>query len=1532
MNDRMKKALSVILCLALILGSGPLSGLGRLFNSYLPVHAQVYDSLTYEIRDGSAIITDCDDSVQGAVTVPQTLGGCPVTGIDPAAFCRCEQITKIIISAPVASIGDYAFSGCSSLTEISVPSTLKTVGDYAFSGCKSLVSADLPDGMESIGAYAFENCVSLTGFVLPEGISAVMEGTFFNCSAMVYAQISSGVTAIGKQAFYRCVSLCDLLIPEGLKAIGESAFGECLSLFGIYLPDSLAYIGGNAFKNCRSLTSMTLPDDVDTIGAYTFEDCVNLVGISFSDDLSDIGEGAFKNCLSLTGISLPDGLSVISKSAFEGCESLSSITIPSGVTDIGDYAFYKCASLPGISLPNGLSTLGTQAFAGCVGLADVTLPASLNVYGAGAFAGCTGISAFTISSGNQKYTVDNGVIYSVSGANLIQYPAGKTDVGFTFPGSVTGIRDYAFYGSKYLQSVTMTNNIKYIGVSSFADCKRLISASLSTKLLTVNYMAFNGCDRLVSINIPNITSVYNYAFGYCGSLNAVYVGMSYPSNIYENAFYGDTIDHAFFSAASGTSKVPATTVHTSAAASDLTLVSSTAPTTGSNGTYTYHCSKCGEDINLTVPAFDGDITVSFNSAGGSSVPSKTVTANSYFGSLPIPQKQNCVFAGWYTQQSGGERKTAGSTVDSTGNMTLYAHWLPKTITASFESPDTPCAYEKKVIKRTGTFGILPELEKPGYTFAGWYTDPENGYRITDTSEITTASDFTLYAQWAGAEGRVYFDNNYDSIKVNLLEIVNKSLSQGSLSYTYDDESGIAAINGTSSSTAVTLSDMPLTVSEGETYTISAEVVSGSLTGGYLVVECYDRAAQSQRINLDIASSRQATYTMTAAQASAVNRISVWVWANLTNNDHVEFNDFRVRLKLEKSSVQTAAATAYSPNRRTVMNGEAFGALPVPTERHGYTFDGWYTAPDGGELITAETTAAVPGEQTLYAHWSPVQNDVFFDVNHDGIGVNLFTPDIGTKTVDGMTCTFDAETDILTFNGSYTEDTILSTKPFRMKEGDVYAVSYEYISGSYAGGVLTFEAMDNADNSRLYLDLRNYSNSTIWNVSKQREQNVYCVRLRGWHSSSADVTTFNNFKIRLKFEKITNGTQAPTEYTPTVLKAGYLQNYPVMPIPSRAGYHFDGWFTSAQGGTRITEDTVCREVSGITLYAHWSTGKYYTCFDLNYGSIRPNIFGLKDSSGTSNGISIDYDRDSGILTYNGTAQSTAMVFRQPVPVTKGEKLLLTGTYESGSLTGGIPYVEMYFSSVDYSQVLKFNLPKSGSASAIWEIPKTGTFDLNVNFYGTGQTANNYKVKLKIERVDSADAAPTAYSPTAAYTEYSQPIGALPSPVRSGLHFDGWYTQPVGGEMVSESYTVTSSGTLYAHWSGPVLQSSIARIDYNSNRIFGIARGLTSLDGIFTLAQSGCSTEYVSISPTVKTGSKVNVIRDGKVYESYTVVIAGDVNGDGRVDGEDSVVADCIAQSMQPDCPDEMRLAADFDGNGTVDTADTALLRQAGLFLD
>ena len=46
---------------------------------------------------------------------------------------------------------------------------------------------------------------------------------------------------------------------------------------------------------------------------------------------------------------------------------------------------------------------------------------------------------------------------------------------------------------------------------------------------------------------------------------------------------------------------------------------------------------------------------------------------------------------------------------------------------------------------------------------------------------------------------------------------------------------------------------------------------------------------------------------------------------------------------------------------------AYGELPTPS-REGYTFEGWYTAKDGGTKITDTSLVQIGDIHTLYAHW------------------------------------------------------------------------------------------------------------------------------------------------------------------------------------------------------------------------------------------------------------------------------------------------------------------------------------------------------------------------------------------------------------------------------------------------------------------------------------------------------------------------------------------------------------------------------------
>ena len=55
----------------------------------------------------------------------------------------------------------------------------------------------------------------------------------------------------------------------------------------------------------------------------------------------------------------------------------------------------------------------------------------------------------------------------------------------------------------------------------------------------------------------------------------------------------------------------------------------------------------------------------------------------------------------------------------------------------------------------------------------------------------------------------------------------------------------------------------------------------------------------------------------------------------------------------------------------------------------------------------------------------------------------------------------------------------------------------------------------------------------------------------------------------------------------------------LPIPTRAGYTFNGWYTSASGGTKISASTTVS--ADTTYYAHWTVNQYTITFNANGGT-------------------------------------------------------------------------------------------------------------------------------------------------------------------------------------------------------------------------------------------------------------------------------------------------------------------------------------------
>ena len=93
----------------------------------------------YLESNGWATITGYGGS-GGALTIPSTIQGLPVTAIADYAFYGCTNLTSVTIPASVTSIGNQAFSGCSGLISVSLPESFLT--DIEYIGLTGQVAAN----------------------------------------------------------------------------------------------------------------------------------------------------------------------------------------------------------------------------------------------------------------------------------------------------------------------------------------------------------------------------------------------------------------------------------------------------------------------------------------------------------------------------------------------------------------------------------------------------------------------------------------------------------------------------------------------------------------------------------------------------------------------------------------------------------------------------------------------------------------------------------------------------------------------------------------------------------------------------------------------------------------------------------------------------------------------------------------------------------------------------------------------------------------------------------------------------------------------------------------------------------------------------------------------------------------------------------------------------------------------------------------------------------------------------------------------
>ena len=441
-------------------------------------------------------------------------------------YSQRSDIRSVAIGDGVTSVGDFAFYECRSLTSITIPESVASIGRGSFYGCRSLTSITLPEGVTSIGRGSFADCSNLTSITLPESLTSIDYGAFSNCSSLTSITLPESVTSIGDRAFEYCSGLTSITIPESVTSIGNEAFQMCSGLTSITLPAGLTSIGGYAFQMCSGLTSITLPAGLTNIGGRAFSGCSGLTSVTIPEGLTSIGN-AFFSCSNLTSITLPDSLTSIDYDAFSNCSSLTSITLPESVTSIGDRAFEYCSGLTSITIPESVTSIGVNAFDSCGALTDVYYGGTEEQKNAlvGNGWSTTNNDSFFTATWHYAGPATSGECGDPGSYVTWSFDAATGTLTISGSGAMA---DFGSAGSPWyelresIQKVVIESGVTSIGDYAIGYCPNLREITVPDSVTSIGTGAFHRCWSLEAITIPyGVSEIKLEAFSECRSLTNV---------------------------------------------------------------------------------------------------------------------------------------------------------------------------------------------------------------------------------------------------------------------------------------------------------------------------------------------------------------------------------------------------------------------------------------------------------------------------------------------------------------------------------------------------------------------------------------------------------------------------------------------------------------------------------------------------------------------------------------------------------------------------------------------------------------------------------------------------------------------------------------------------------------------------------------------------------------------------------------------------------------------------------------------------
>ena len=467
-----------------------------------------------------------------------------LTTIGDNAFIDCTSLTCLVLTekGALAEIGLGAFKGCNKLTMVRLPATIEKIQDNAFDGCTSmrdvfclkdgnvpLIYSNTFGGRESsmnlhvtnTGLYKYAN--NWNKFPYPDAIKNVTLTFYINDIEVGHITEESGktldkskiptVSRTENETTQEIFSDWDKAIPETMPSSDTNFYGYISTKTTI---DHLKYF----LHPAEILNGKELVARAEVIGVedgFITPNANNNVTInetvSYNDEpyaIIAISDNAFEGQKELKSITLTTNIKTIGTAAFKNCGKLATVDglAQSKVTVLNDYVFQNCTSLS-LTIPSTIKTLGYKALSN-IGNVEITVPASVIDMSDEVFVGCKSLQTVKFAD---EFSLD--------------------------------LPKLTFYNCNALTNITLSSNMKVIGIRAFEGCSALAVIVLPEGIKTIGTQAFKNSSKLANITLPTTLSRINeQAFTGCSSLAQIVANGATPPVTYENAFDTPTYNTA----------------------------------------------------------------------------------------------------------------------------------------------------------------------------------------------------------------------------------------------------------------------------------------------------------------------------------------------------------------------------------------------------------------------------------------------------------------------------------------------------------------------------------------------------------------------------------------------------------------------------------------------------------------------------------------------------------------------------------------------------------------------------------------------------------------------------------------------------------------------------------------------------------------------------------------------------------------------------------------------------------------------------